>query len=102
VCAGKRPKGVGGAFPVERPVRTRKRSLAKHGLKAEPVDSGHSSVANIDPDKFEGERPHLAVANWRCRPIPDTHSTRLNARKRPLMQGAHIGAARLQKQYTNC
>jgi hypothetical protein len=68
VSGGKRPKGVGGAFPFERPVRTCKRSLAKHGLKAEPGDSGHSRVANADPDKFEGERLHLAVAKWRCRP----------------------------------
>ena len=55
-------------FPVERPVRTCKRSLAKQGLKAEPGDSGHSRVASADPDKFEGEWLHLAVANWRCRP----------------------------------
>jgi hypothetical protein len=61
-----RPKGVGGAFPVERPVRICKRSLAKQVLKAEPGDSGHSRVENADSDRFEGERLHLAVANWRC------------------------------------
>jgi hypothetical protein len=63
-----RPKSVGGAFPVERPVRTCKRSLAKQGLKAKHGDCGHSRVANDDPDKFEGQRLHLAVANWRYRP----------------------------------
>jgi len=61
VCVGNRPKGVGGAFPVERPVRICKRSLAKQGLKAEPGDSGHSRVANADPGKLEDERLHLAV-----------------------------------------
>jgi hypothetical protein len=46
-----RPKGAGGPFPIGRPVRTRKRSLEKQGLKAGPGDSGHSRVANADPDK---------------------------------------------------
>jgi Recombinase/Recombinase zinc beta ribbon domain len=44
------------------------RSFAKQRLKAKPHDSGHSRVANGDPDKVEGERLHLAVANGRCRP----------------------------------
>jgi hypothetical protein len=68
MCAGNRPKGVGGASPAERPVRLRKRSFAKHDLKAAPGDSSRSRVATVDPDKFEGERVHLAVANWRCDP----------------------------------
>ena len=37
-----RPKGVGGALPVERPVRICKQSLAKHDLKAGPGDSSRS------------------------------------------------------------
>jgi hypothetical protein len=46
-----RPKGVTGAFPGERPVRTCKRSFAKQRLKAKPGDSGHSRIANADPAK---------------------------------------------------
>jgi hypothetical protein len=81
VWAGNRPKGVGGAFPVERPVRTRKRSFAKQGLKAKLGDSGHSRVAKADPDISEGERRHLAIANWRCRPEPGNRSLELKSAK---------------------
>jgi hypothetical protein len=79
-----RPKGVGGPFSIERPVRTCKRSLAKQGLKAEPGDSGHSRVANADPEQFEGERLHLVVANWRCRPKPEVQIARFASAKQPL------------------
>jgi len=41
----------------------------KKRLKVKPGDSGLSRVASADPEKVEGERLHLAVANWRCRPI---------------------------------
>ena len=68
--AALRPKGVVGAFPEEQPGHTCKRSFAKKRLKVKPGDSGHSRVANADPVKVKGEPLHLAVANWRCRPMP--------------------------------
>jgi len=63
VCAGNRPKGVGGDLSVERQVHPWKRSFAKHDLKAEPDDSGRSRIATANKDNFEGERLHLEFAN---------------------------------------
>ena len=57
------------------------RSFAKRRLKVKPGDSGHSLVANADPDKFEGERLHLVVANWRCRPTAASGPLKMLAAK---------------------
>jgi hypothetical protein len=81
-CEAKtRPKGAPGAFPGERPVHAGKRPFAKQRLKVKPSDSGHSRVANADPDEVEGERLHLAVAKWRCRPKPVAGHQQIEARK---------------------
>ena len=54
--------------------------------KVMDVDSGHSQVTTTDTHGIPAERLHPKAANWRCRPISDTHGLELAALKPPVKQ----------------